>query len=483
MKPHPLAGRSPRTFALPAATLAALLLTTGAHAQTLWNGADPVNGNSWNNAANWSPATLPNSGTATEINNGGWARLDAGNGVARAFIVGNTTTGNRLTVGAYTLTTRAGTLGSGAGSTGSVTIQNGGTWRTDGSGTGYSAFYVGLGGSGTLVIDNGGTLLTGETSRIASSAGSSGSATVRGVWTTTHNLNVGLGGNGSLHLGAGGVVTTGTLLLGSGGAVDGVLTFGGASIAEAAGTLNAASIHGGRSATLNFNHTGARYRLATDSDHGNAALLVSGSARINQLAGTTVLEAANTYSEGTFITGGTLLANNTGATSATGSGAVSVSSGGTLGGTGRIAGATTVAGTLTPGEAGSGILTFASSLTLEETATLQISVGGEARGTDFTALDVDGMLTLGGTLSLVLEEGFNLAPGGEASFHLLDAGSLSATFTLFDLPTFWEGNALEWDTSTLHLNGTLRVAAVPEPGSLALAGLAALAALRLRRKL
>src|SRR5204863_151174 len=77
---------------------------------------------------------------------------------------------------------------------------------------------------------------------------------------------------------------------------------------------------------------------------------ISGTGVLNKFgSGTLTLTGANTYSGGTNVNAGTVLANNaTG--SATGTGAVAVNAG-TLGGTGSVGGAVTVnsGGALGPG--------------------------------------------------------------------------------------------------------------------------------------
>ena len=100
--------------------------------------------------------------------------------------------------------------------------------------------------------------------------------------------------------------------------------------------------------------------VIANNPSGTGSLSVSG-------AGTVDLKAANTYSGGTTISSGTLLASNSSG-SATGSGTVTVNGTAStiLGGTGTISGATTVSvGQIKPGSSsGTGILNFGSDVTL-----------------------------------------------------------------------------------------------------------------------
>jgi fibronectin-binding autotransporter adhesin len=100
--------------------------------------------------------------------------------------------------------------------------------------------------------------------------------------------------------------------------------------------------------------------VIANNPSGTGSLSVTG-------AGTVDLKSANTYSGGTTVSGGTLLASNSSG-SATGSGTVSVNgtSSTILGGTGTISGATTVSlGQIKPGtSSGTGILNFGSDVTL-----------------------------------------------------------------------------------------------------------------------
>ena len=101
-------------------------------------------------------------------------------------------------------------------------------------------------------------------------------------------------------------------------------------------------------------------------------------------------------------------------------------SGGTLDGTGSVDGAlTNISGTVDPGAPGA--LTVSGSYTQEAGGTLAIGVAGITPGTDFNQLLVDGSATLGGTLSLVDENGFTPALGD--TFKIISgASSREGTF-------------------------------------------------------
>ncbi len=101
--------------------------------------------------------------------------------------------------------------------------------------------------------------------------------------------------------------------------------------------------------------------------------------------------------------------------------------------------------------------------------TLTMELGGTARGSQYDAVAASGALDLGGTLQLQFVNGFTPAAG--QSFDLLDWGTLSGTFAALNLPA--PGPGLAWDTTQLYQSGVLTVTPVPEPGTLAMVGLAA----------
>jgi len=149
---------------------------------------------------------------------------------------------------------------------------------------------------------------------------------------------------------------------------------------------------------------------------GNLALTKTG-------AGTMILSGTNTYSGGTTVEDGSLLANNTGGSGA-GSGTVSVNSGGTLGGTGSVTGLVSVVsgGHLVPGAGGSGTLTLSGGLTLADGAVLDIGLG-----TSSALLRIPGGTFTGAGLQGV-------------TINVYDAGGLNETkYTLID----WSGAEID----------------------------------------
>ena len=82
--------------------------------------------------------------------------------------------------------------------------------------------------------------------------------------------------------------------------------------------------------------------------------------------------------------------------------------------------------------------------------------------TTFDKLTIDGALTAGGTLSVLLSGGFT--PSAGQSFDLLDWGSESGAFNTVQLPSL--RGVLSWDTTHLYDTGTISVVAVPEPSAI-----------------
>jgi fibronectin-binding autotransporter adhesin len=157
------------------------------------------------------------------------------------------------------------------------------------------------------------------------------------------------------------------------------------------------------------------------SDGGNGYSLTE------QAGATIVLSNANTYSGGTTVSSGTLLANNaTG--SGTGTGAVTVSSGATFGGTGAVTGSVTASsgGTISPGNAGPS--SFATgNLTVPSGATFAADVNSSTAGTGYDQTNVTGTVNLtGGTLSL---SGTRAVDGGDAITLIQNDGSDAVTGT------------------------------------------------------
>jgi hypothetical protein len=121
-----------------------------------------------------------------------------------------------------------------------------------------------------------------------------------------------------------------------------------------------------------------------------------------------------------------------------------------------VGGLVTVAngGTLSPGNS-PGKLTMGA-LTLNTGSITQIELAGTTVGTQYDQLNVVGLMSLGGTLQVVLTQSFR--PDAGKSFDILDWGSMAGTFASLQLPTLLGG--LTWNTSQLYTTGTLSVGGV-----------------------
>ena len=124
-----------------------------------------------------------------------------------------------------------------------------------------------------------------------------------------------------------------------------------------------------------------------------------------------------------------------------------------------------------------GIMTINGDFMQTESGRLVIEIGGTQAGIDFDLLTVNGTLHLGGTLEIVLLNGF--MPDADDSFAFLNATHLLGSFAQFILPTLADGSTL-----ALHFGAqgiSAGAAPVPLPASVWMLG-AAVALLARRRR-
>jgi T5SS/PEP-CTERM-associated repeat protein/autotransporter-associated beta strand protein len=236
-----------------------------------WTGAVSSD---WFTAGNWSGGvpTIADPSVFVFIENNGVPNapvVGSPGAFALNLIVGNVNGPGSLSVlnggTLHTLTSSISGFSNGA----AVVSGAGSAWITDGS------FSVGAVGTGTLSVANSGAV-------------------------SSQGLFVGQFGAGSVIIGGGGTVTADSVTLAQRSGSTGTLAIGAASgqAAAAPGTLNAPSVlFGTGTGTLVFNHTSSNYTFAPT---------ISGPGSVRVEAGTTIFTAANSYSNGTSIAGGTL---------------------------------------------------------------------------------------------------------------------------------------------------------------------------------
>ncbi len=353
---------------------------------------------------------------------------------ASSFVTQGTGSPQRISdvVIAGSLTTSGGPVSLGNASISNFQVRiNGGTWSSRPS---AGIFSIGASDGGTFIVSDGGVL-------------------------TVANSSSALGaGDGSIRLAEnfGGVATRDSLLLiGSSFA-----PFG------APGTVSAAEVNGASSrAVVRFRHSSGDYTFATP---------LTGSLRVEQEGGTTILSAVNTYTGATSITGGQLIVNG----SATGT--TLTLAGGTLGGSGAVGAVIFTSGVLAPGNS-PGTLTVAS---LDWSGgAMQFELGATAAMSD--QLVIDGLFSKGGDGLYQFDfiDGASLPVVG-ATYTLLTFGG-SQGFTTDDFSYVYLGaHATFVGEFALGANAlTFTLAAIPEPASAAwLAGVLTLGMGAMRRR-
>ncbi|WP_432799821.1 autotransporter-associated beta strand repeat-containing protein [Poriferisphaera sp. WC338] len=209
--------------------------------------------------------------------------------------------------------------------------------------------------------------------------------------------------------------------------------------------------------------------------------VISGSGDVTQYgSGTLTFTNNNSYSGGTWVYNGTLLANNT-TGSATGRGHVSVFDSSVLGGNGSISGRVYLydGAVLAPGQS-AGHLTIGGIEFYDDDTIFEVELGGLLAGTEYDVLSVlgDAILESGPLLEVSLINGFTL--GFNQQFNIMDIsgvrygefdglteGALVNSFNGIDLYITYQAG----DGNDI----ALYTAAIPEPATFVLLGLGGLA--------
>ena len=250
------------------------------------------------------------------------------------------------------------------------------------------------------------------------------------------------------------------------------------------------------SGALQIGDGGNTGNLGTGNVTDNAALvfnrfdtvicsnIISGTGSLAQSGdGILILTAANTYSGATFISAGTLALTNSASiasstninlangalfdVSGTTSHAMTLGSGRRITGDGSVNGSFTIANgaTLAPGNNDLGSLSFSISLTLNAGSKTILNVSHDSQTNN--VVTVTGTLTCGG--SIIVSNVDDPLQGGDA-FQLFNTAGFAGNFTTVALPALTPG--LYWNTSTINVDGTIRVAIETPPviGNIGISG-------------
>jgi outer membrane autotransporter protein len=348
-------------------------------------------------------------------------------------------------------------MGISSGSTGSLTVTGAHSSFT----TPYDVLVAyNAGTTGNITVSNGGALGTGYTVIGASGTGNALVTGAGSVWTILDMPNVpgsqpqGLAigsssaSRGTLTIADGGTVnvnaTGGSVVLGGQAGSQATLNIGAAaaSPAAAAGTLNATNVifATGATSTINFNHTSSNYIFAP-------GIQGTGPGTVNFLAGTTILSGNNTYAGTTNIASGATTQFGNGGTTGlisgnvTNNGAMAV----------NLSSFTTYAGVIS----GSG--------TFEQSGTNNLTLTGNNTYSGLTKIS-SGTLQIGnggttGSVAGNIENDSHLAFNRSNSFTFSNLISGTGEVTKFGSGTMTITGANTYTGGTSVSQGTLRLGA------------------------
>lgn len=324
--------------------------------------------------------------------------------IGGTLFVGNTGIGTLTINSGGSVSSGLSYLGLGPTGSGTVTVTGpGSNWATSAN------LYVGASGTGTLMIDNRGIVATNGHGTIGSGAGSFGTVRVTGLgssWSTTGVTHVGSGGTGTLLIDSGGQVSSPLALIGQLGTSTGTATVTGAGSTWNSGIEFVLGVAG--TATLTIADGGAVTTpvmvVARDAGHGTLNLTGTAAARGRLTTGQITKGAGNATLN---LDGGILQASASQASFLNGfsAGDVTIGAGGAfidtngfdvgiaapLGGTGGLTKQDT--GTLTL----SGPNTYTGGTTIEG-GMLRLAPGGTLGATsNTTTIQFGSVLDLGGT--------------------------------------------------------------------------------------
>jgi hypothetical protein len=228
---------------------------------------------------------------------------------------------------------------------------------------------------------------------------------------------------------SGGTLTGGTYTVG--GTLQLTSANGGITTNAAALTLSGTTakiLDGTGNALSTFNNNTGSLTLSADATLETAASTFTNSGTVDVAKGSTLEVGGTTFgysqSAGTTTVDGTVIGKGTAGFSVTG---------GTVQGAGAIKANVSIGGsgttpTINVGDAGkAGLLSITGTYTQLSTATMNVSIGGTAVGTQYSQLKVSGTASLGGTLTAALINSFTPTVG--QTFTILTAKSVSGTFT------------------------------------------------------
>jgi T5SS/PEP-CTERM-associated repeat protein len=433
-------------------------------------------------------------------------------GGLNGLAVGNQGTGE-LTVrlgGRITSTSTIATdfIGNQSGSTGTVNVTgSGSTWASS------SNLEIGFAGTGTLNIESGGVVTSNSGTLGQEFTGGNGTANISGTGSHWDNsgseLNVGFFGKGELNITNGGLVTNANAQIGRQRSNDGtergdgsVTVNGGGSHWNNSGTLfvgvfgdadmrvedgglvssstGLVGLNDGSSGEVTVTGVGSHWDNSGDM---NVGFFDSGS-------GTLKVE-----SDGLVTVGGSLIVNAPGTVNLSGGkldvGTLDLSdplanfnmTGGRLVADQVQGNLEITGGVLAPGDS-PGLTSIDGNLNLLVGGSIEFEIGGTTPISEYDTIDVTGQANLFGTIDVDLIDSFEGSL--DDSFQLVNPVFFFSAITgspMFDFSDAELETGLVWDTSTFLNDGTIRISAVPEPGSttVIVVGLCTLGLVRRRR--